>query len=911
LPHLPVSKGRSAAPLALETGKPQVGDLIAGPVANLPLLAIAVPVLREGRPTRLMLTTLETGAFQKRIDQLALPEGWSVALHDGTGADIARRSPLGFNGASDTEADHRFVVKSELSAWSAVLEIPRAVGWASQRQATFILAAAVVLAVGLGLAGGVLTSRRIGRQVAVLATPGGDGPPLEIAELEATRRQIAETVAELRATQERLQLWGEAFRRAEVGVVIADARTNSFLSVNAAFARQHGYSEDELIGQPLLQIFPVDRRDEVRARLPTLATFGHAVFESEHQRKDGSRFPVLLDITALRDAGGEPLTRIGFVLDIGDRKRAEQELAARVAAELEQQRQARIAALNLMDDAQAARRLAEAAADELRQLSMAVEQSANSIEISDLDGNIVFVNEAYLRQTGYAREEVIGRNPRVEPSDGTPDESHQALWSALMQGKSWRGELDGKRKDGSEYVEFANITPLRKPDGQVSHFVAVKEDITESKRMGSELDSYRHHLEQLVADRTAELDQARTLADSANRAKSTFLASMSHEIRTPMNAILGFTHLLRRDAVSARDADRLDKIDGAGRHLLAVINDILDLSKIEAGAFDLESHDFALQAVLGHVATLIGESAAAKSLAVRIDGDHVPHWLRGDLTRLRQALLNFAGNSVKFTEKGSITLRARLADSRENRCLVRFEVEDTGSGIAPEALPQLFRAFQQADASTTRKFGGTGLGLTITRQLAHMMGGEAGAESTLGSGSRFWFTAWLERGVPVMAPDHGVVVGAPELRRRHAGVRVLLVEDNEVNREVATALLQHAGLSVEAAENGRVAVDKLLGNRYALVLMDMQMPEMDGLEATRVIRQMPTGSSVPILAMTANAFEDDRCACLAAGMNDFVAKPVDPPALYSALSKWLSTADSRDDADLAGADEQAAIATNK
>jgi CheY-like chemotaxis protein len=281
------------------------------------------------------------------------------------------------------------------------------------------------------------------------------------------------------------------------------------------------------------------------------------------------------------------------------------------------------------------------------------------------------------------------------------------------------------------------------------------------------------------------------------------------------------------------------------------------------------------------------------------------------LTRLRQALLNFAGNSLKFTEEGSITLRARLAESRENQYLVRFEVEDTGSGIAPEALPQLFRAFQQADASTTRKFGGTGLGLTITRQLARMMGGEAGAESTLGSGSRFWFTAWLERGVPVMADDHGVGVGASELRRQYAGVCVLLVEDNEVNREVATALLQHAGLSVEAAENGRVAVNKLVGNRYALVLMDMQMPEMDGLEATRVIRQMPTGSSVPILAMTANAFEDDRHACLAAGMNDFVAKPVDPPALYSALNKWLSTSASRDVADRASADERPAIVTNK
>ncbi|MDO9189630.1 MAG: ATP-binding protein, partial [Sulfurimicrobium sp.] len=380
----------------------------------------------------------------------------------------------------------------------------------------------------------------------------------------------------------------------------------------------------------------------------------------------------------------------------------------------------------------------------LLKLSLAVEQSPHSIVITGLDANIEYVNEAFVKVTGYSREEVIGRNPHFLSSGKTPVESYRAMWASLSRGEVWRGEFINRRKDGSEYVEQVIISPVRQPDGRITNFLAIKEDVTERKQIAEELEQHRHHLEELVQTRTGELAHAKDAAEAASRAKSTFLANMSHEIRTPMNAIIGLNHLLQKEITAPKPHGQLVKIGKAAQHLLHIINNILDLSKIEANKVTLDETDFALARVIDHTLSMLGERAASKDLRLVTEIDPaVPRQLRGDPLRLGQILLNFVSNAIKFSEHGKITIRARVAEDEAERILLRIEVEDQGIGLMPEQQALLFQAFTQADDSTTRRYGGTGLGLAIARHLATLMGGEAGVESQPGVGSTFWVTARL------------------------------------------------------------------------------------------------------------------------------------------------------------------------
>jgi len=662
--------------------------------------------------------------------------------------------------------------------------------------------------------------------------------------------------------------------------------------------------------------------------------------------------------------------------------------------------------------------------EQVRKLSMVVEQSPNTIIITDTRGIIEYVNEAFVRDTGFSREEAIGMAAQDLGTALTPGETLEDLWNALKDGRNWEGEFINRHKDDGVYVHYAHIAPMREADGRITHFLSIQEDITEKKRNHEELEHYRQHLEELVIERTSALAAAKEAAEVANRAKSAFLANMSHEIRTPMNAILGLTHLLKRSVHDPGQSDKLGKVEAAARHLLAIINDILDISKIEAGKLRLERVEFHIDGLLRNVCSLTAERSHARGLEVVLDIEHsLRRTLIGDPTRLSQVLLNYVGNAIKFTEQGSVIIRARVEQEDAQQMLVVFEVEDTGIGISRESQSKLFRAFEQADGSTTRQYGGTGLGLAITRRLAEMMGGQVGVTSEPGKGSMFWFSARLGKetvggeqpsqsmlaGKSIVivddheaaraalramleqlgahVEDHGSAEGAlrhldgagnpighdcmfvdwampqtnglefaehvrnsgfrgpiflmasvfdeAQIRQQGTGTiisgvlhkpalqadivdllsgkpalnteirlpepvveipagsdeparaRILLVEDNPINQEVARELLVSIGIKVEVACNGLEAFEMARQHSYDAVLMDVQMPVMDGLEATRKIRGHSGLASLPIIAMTASAFEGERKRCFEAGMNDHIAKPVDPELLYSTLRKWL------------------------
>ena len=566
------------------------------------------------------------------------------------------------------------------------------------------------------------------------------------------------------------------------------------------------------------------------------------------------------------------------------------------------------AIVSLKETGSRALREADAKAGLLQALMDTLDDSRNLLQaVIDTAPTRIFWKDRDLRYLG-CNPSFAADAGKTSPAEVIGQDDFQMAWAANAQiyraddqqvissGLGRIGyEEPQQQADGQVIWLRTSKVPLRNGHGEIIGVLGIYDDISEIKRAHAELAQHRYHLEQLIDERTAELSRARAAAESANLAKSAFLANMSHEIRTPLNAITGMAHLIRRAGLEPKQMAQLDKLEAASEHLLGIINAVLDLSKIEAGKFVLEESELDVELIFDNVIAMLRQRAQNKQLSLRVELDRVPPRLLGDPTRIQQAVLNFAANAVKFSEAGEVLLRASCEQEAADSVMIRFEVIDHGIGIAPEAISRLFSAFEQADNSTTRKYGGTGLGLAVNRKLAEIMGGEVGVNSALGLGSTFWFTARLGK-VNELALPHASTLMAGDsiearLREKHSGRRVLLAEDEDINREISQELLEEVGLVVDLAVDGAEAVERARTTRYDAILMDMQMPRLDGLAATRQIRQMAEGSTVPIIAMTANAFAEDRQNCFAAGMNDFVAKPVNPDTLFAILLEWLPRRD--------------------
>ena len=548
-------------------------------------------------------------------------------------------------------------------------------------------------------------------------------------------------------------------------------------------------------------------------------------------------------------------------------------------------------ALTARQAADQAMRLSEA------QLRANLDNTPNvAIQWYDDSGRVSYWNPASEKLFGWPASESVGKTiDQLIYSKDQAAEFRRVLDTIKDTGQPY-GPFESaiQNRAGGNVWLLSTIFPIPMSN-ECTGFVCMDVDITDRKLAEAQLRQMNLVLESRVRERTrdleasnADLTQARDAAEVANRAKGAFLANMSHEIRTPLNGIVGMTHLIRRGGLTPNQEDQISKLEAASDHLLGVINAVLELSKIEAGKLILEEQPVDLRTVAANVCALIHDRAETKGLGLQCEPQTFPCDLLGDATRLQQALLNYAGNAVKFTDSGTISLRIQCVDENEESALVRFEVSDTGIGITPEALPRLFNAFEQADNSLTRTYGGTGLGLAITRHLAELMGGEAGVIGSPGGGSTFWFSARLKKAALSLATG-ATLAEFPEecLRQEFAGSRILLVDDEPINREIAQSILEDVGLVIDTAADGIEAVALASGNDYAGILMDMQMPRLDGLEATRQIRALPEGQAIPIIAMTANAFAEDRQRCMDSGMSDFLAKPIDPERLYATLLSWL------------------------
>ena len=627
------------------------------------------------------------------------------------------------------------------------------------------------------------------------------------------------------------------------------------LFTNKALRRHLGYSAQECHGMHIIDLYAKDRREEARQTLKAILDGDKEICTLPLARKDESLFYAEARLWRGRWNGKECI--FGIAKDI---------------------------------------RIQMAAQERFESI---FRNNPALMSLATLpERRMVDVNGAFLETLGYTREEVIGKTPSDLSLFPYPDQQSRLVERLFAENRVSNTEIQLKTKHGD--IRYGIFSGEILGNGDTSYLLSVMIDISDRKEAEMALNQSRDILEKTNLALEASIAQALEMtrqAEKANKAKSAFLAHMSHEIRTPMNGVIGMTSLLLGTRMTSKQRHYAESVRTSAEALLEIINDILDLSKIEAGKLDLETLDFNLEELLQSFIRSMEVQAHKKGLRfLCARNPDVPTLLRGDPGRLRQILTNLAGNAIKFTPQGEVAIHIRVEREDKDTVLLRFGVRDTGIGIPEKKIPLVFDKFTQADTAITRQYGGTGLGLAIAKQLTRLMGGEIGLASQEGKGSEFWFTALLARQTPdsthPVSRENAVPASRPALRYTPK-TRVLLVEDNFINQQVAKGFLDTLGLSVITVTHGEEALAALRDFPYDLVLMDVQMPVMDGLEATRRLRDPASGvlnPQIPVIAMTAHAMQEDRKRCLDAGMNDYVTKPLSPEALTQALARWLPPA---------------------
>ena len=501
------------------------------------------------------------------------------------------------------------------------------------------------------------------------------------------------------------------------------------------------------------------------------------------------------------------------------------------------------------------------------------------VAITDQKGIIDYVNENFCKISKYNREELIGQDHRIVNSGYHPKDFIRGIWITIANGKMWKGEIKNKAKDGTIYWVDTTIVPFLDEHGKPNKYVAVRTDITEQKRITEELKESKEVAE--LAKILAE--DAKGVAENALQSKQQFLANMSHEIRTPMNAILGFTKVLLKADLGPKQKEYLDAIKASSDGLLVLINDILDLAKVDAGKMTFEQLPFKMDFSLSKMHQVFDLKIKEKNLELVKEYDNkIPVVLIGDSVRLHQILLNLLSNAVKFTPKGKITVAVRLLKEDNENATIEFAITDTGIGIPEDKLESIFENFQQATSSISLAFGGTGLGLAISKQLVEKQGGTIVVKSKVNEGSTFSFTLSFQKPNGANKEESAEV----ELEKEIKDIKILVVEDIKLNQLLMRTILDDFKFKYDIADNGKIAIEKMQTETYDIILMDLQMPEMNGFEATEYIRNTMK-SKIPIIALTADVTTFNVEKCKAVGMNDYVSKPLDERILHTKIIKLL------------------------